>query len=102
MIEAQWRQAGLADDFKEGVQLVVAGKRPIVVARLLGKLYAFAKLCPHAGGDMDRCEVSGSIVSCPFHAWRFDLEMNGAEIHGYTSLRTFPVKTEDGILFVQI
>jgi 3-phenylpropionate/trans-cinnamate dioxygenase ferredoxin subunit len=67
-----------------------------------GKLYAFAARCPHASGKF--CEgwvdAMGRIV-CPEHKYRFD-PANGynASGEGY-KLKTYPVKEEEGRIFVQ-
>lgn len=76
------------------------GRRQLVVARLNGRLYAFDALCPHAQGPMERSEIEGAIVTCPLHAWRFDLNNAGKELHGYRGLATYPVKVEDGKVLV--
>jgi nitrite reductase/ring-hydroxylating ferredoxin subunit len=49
---------------------------------------------------MDRSEVEGAIVSCPLHAWRFDLEQGGKELHGYRNLTVHDIKVTDGQVLV--
>lgn len=98
-----WIKVGSEAQFTEGLHPVKLGPRQnVVIARLRGKLFAFDALCPHAQGPMDRSEIEGAIVSCPLHAWRFDLEDGGREIHGYRGLSTYPVKVQDGGVFVQL
>jgi len=73
-----WIKVGSEAQFSDGLHPVNLGPRQrIVIARLKGKLFAFNALCPHAQGPMDRSEIEGAIVSCPLHAWRFDLEDGG-------------------------
>ena len=79
-----------------------AGKKRIAVARLEGHLYAFDGLCPHVAGPMHRAEVQGTIVTCPFHAWRFDLRQNGREIHDYRPLETYALRVEGGDVYVEL
>ncbi len=31
-------------------------------------------LCPHAGADLTGGTVDGNAVTCPWHAWSFDLD----------------------------
>ena len=96
----QWINLGDASELGERRCIVKHGRERIVVTRIDGKFYAFDALCPHAQGPMERIEVQGAIVSCPLHAWRFDLEKGGQELHGYRGLRVFPVKVENGSVFV--
>lgn len=92
----KWIRVGQEADFPDGLNTIRVGRRSIVVARLNGRLYAFDALCPHAQGPMERSEVDGAIVSCPLHAWRFDLDNGGRELHGYRSLPTHELKVADG------
>lgn len=93
---ASWIKVGTEDEFPEGLHPVRLGKQRVVVARLNARLYAFDALCPHAQGPMERSEIDGAVVSCPLHAWRFDLEEGGCELHGYRALATYPVKVSEG------
>jgi len=97
-----WIGVGPEDKFVDGLHTVAVGRRNIVVARLKGRLFAFDALCPHAQGPMERSETEGAIVSCPLHAWRFDLEAGGKELHGYRGLQVHEVKVNDGQVFLAI
>jgi 3-phenylpropionate/trans-cinnamate dioxygenase ferredoxin subunit len=64
-------------------------------------VYAFAEICPHAGASL--CEgwmdAKGQIV-CPLHKYRYDPK-NGRNVSGEGyKLKTFPVKEDDGGLWV--
>lgn len=101
-MENGWSMVGAEADFGEKVKLVEIGKVKVALARLNGEIYAFNALCPHAFGPMHRAEVQGTIVTCPLHAWRFDLKAGGREIHDYRSLRVYDVKIESGEVFVRL
>jgi len=96
-----WTRVGDEAQFAQGLHLVRVNGRKVVVGRLEGRLWAFDALCPHAGGPMELAECEGAIVSCPLHAWRFDLAKGGAELHGYRGLAVREVKTERGALFIK-
>ena len=100
MTSIKWMKVGAEEDFADGLRVVKIAGRGCVIARLKGRLFAFDAMCPHAGGPMGRAEVEGAIVSCPLHAWRFDLERGGAELHGYRGLALKEVKTEGGAVYV--
>jgi nitrite reductase/ring-hydroxylating ferredoxin subunit len=96
----KWHVVGEEKDFPDGLRMVTVAGRRVVVARLEGQLFAFDALCPHAGGPMERSEVEGAVVSCPLHAWRFDLKKAGAELHGYRGLPLKGIKAERGTVYV--
>ena len=97
-----WINVGPEEQFAEGLNTVAVGRPRVVIARLKGRLFAFDALCPHAQGPMERSEIDGAIVSCPLHAWRFDLEAGGKELHGYRGLPLHHVKVEDGRVFLSL
>jgi 3-phenylpropionate/trans-cinnamate dioxygenase ferredoxin subunit len=76
--------------------------RRIGLLRRAGKVFAFSALCPHSGGRLcdGWLDPKGRIV-CPDHKYRFE-PSNGynASGEGY-KLKTFPVREEEGRIFVQ-
>jgi nitrite reductase/ring-hydroxylating ferredoxin subunit len=101
-MSAKWIEVGPVDKFAAGMHLVSVGRQRVVVAKFKGRLYAFDALCPHAQGPMERSEVDGAIVSCPLHAWQFDLDNGGKELHGYRSLAVHEVQITDGHVFLAL
>src|SRR4051812_21897218 len=82
----KWTKVGPISQFESGMHTVAVGRQRVVVAKLKGRLFAFDAFCPHVQGPMDRAEIEGAIISCPLHAWRFDLENGGKELHGYRGI----------------
>jgi nitrite reductase (NADH) small subunit len=98
----EWVRIGAEVEFGEKIKSMRIGKTKIAVGRLKGDLFAFDGLCPHAAGPMHRAEVEGTIVTCPFHAWRFELRENGREIHDYRPLTVHELKVEAGEVYVRL
>jgi nitrite reductase/ring-hydroxylating ferredoxin subunit len=100
---ANWVKVGTEEQFSDGTLHTVAIERQrLVIAQLKGRLFAFDALCPHAQGPMERSEIEGAIVSCPLHAWRFNLEEGGKELHGYRDLPCHEVRVSGGDVFVSV
>ncbi len=36
-----------------------------------GKVFAIDEHCPHAGGPLGAGHLTGDVVMCPWHGWRF-------------------------------
>lgn len=49
------------------------GGRSVAVFNRDGRFYAIDDLCPHMGASLASGDVDGCIVTCPWHAWRFDI-----------------------------
>jgi nitrite reductase (NADH) small subunit/3-phenylpropionate/trans-cinnamate dioxygenase ferredoxin subunit len=53
------------------------GGRPVAVFNVGGSFYALDDVCPHAGASLADGEVTGLVVACPWHGWRFRLTDGG-------------------------
>ena len=49
------------------------GDKQIAIFNVDGTFYAIDDICPHAGASLCEGEVSGTKVTCPWHAAEFDL-----------------------------
>lgn len=99
-MDRTWVAIGNEADFEAGLKSVTVGAEKLVVSRLEGKLFACQAKCPHAGISMEHAEVEGSILTCPLHGWRFDMNKCGEEIHGYRGLDMRDIKVEDGLVYI--
>jgi nitrite reductase/ring-hydroxylating ferredoxin subunit len=52
---------------------VEINEKEIVIANLDGKFYAFAERCGHMNARLSRGNINQNIVTCPFHAAKFDI-----------------------------
>jgi nitrite reductase/ring-hydroxylating ferredoxin subunit len=98
----KWIKVGPVAQFDNGTHKILVGRRFVVMTKLKGRLFAFDAFCPHVQGPMDRAEIEGAIVSCPLHAWRFDLENEGKELHGYRGIAVHDVRINDGDVFLAL
>jgi nitrite reductase (NADH) small subunit len=83
----------------EGREFHVRGHHIAVFHTRSGAVYATQALCPHRQGPLSDGLVGGRIVSCPLHAWKFDLA-TGATLNGDCGIGTYPVRldVEGGIV----
>lgn len=65
-----------------------------------GRLFAIDDRCPHKGGPLSQGIVHGASVTCPLHNWVISLETGKAEGADEGCVRTIPVKTENGVVFI--
>jgi nitrite reductase (NADH) small subunit len=52
---------------------VMVGDREIAVFNVEGRFYAIEGTCPHQGGPLAEGWIDGHVVTCPWHAWSFDV-----------------------------
>jgi len=56
----------------QGRRVEVNGK-PIALFNVEGQFFAIDNTCSHKGGPLAEGEVSGHVVTCPWHRGRFDV-----------------------------
>ncbi len=65
----------------------IMGKRLSIIKRKDGSFYAIEIGCKHQGADLSAGVRDGSVVTCPRHGWRYDLETGECENHDSPKLR---------------
>lgn len=62
------------DEIPVGKSIAVdCSHESIAVFNIEGALYACSNRCPHAGAPLQNGFLNGTVVTCPWHGWRFDL-----------------------------
>jgi len=81
---------------------VRAGDTVIAVFRLTDdRVKALENRCPHKGGPLVDGIISGDDVLCPLHNWRIHLDDGQVKAPDEGCVKTYPVKVEDGTVFLQ-
>jgi 3-phenylpropionate/trans-cinnamate dioxygenase ferredoxin subunit len=93
------KESELAEGQMKAVR--VKGK-PILLARVEGQVYAVSNLCPHAGCELQGGILTGYIVMCPCHGWKFNVRNGQYQENPLTTLTSYPCKIENGKIHVNI
>ena len=103
-LSGDWIDVGAADDVpREGARVVRTPAGDIAVFRTAaGGIHALDNRCPHRGGPLAEGIVHGDAVTCPLHNWVFDLRTGKAQGADEGCVRTFPLKLEEGRLYLAV
>ncbi len=99
-----WRPVASCGDIDDEdlIGVEVAGKA-IAVYNLGGAFYATAGLCTHEDEPLADGMVIDGIIECPLHQGRFCVRTGKAKgAPASVDLKTYPVKVEDGRVFVRL
>jgi nitrite reductase (NADH) small subunit len=89
--------AALDDIPRQGARVVKTPLGCIAVFRTADdEVFALEDRCPHKGGPLSEGIVHGTSVTCPLHAWVFDMTTGLAQGQDEGSVRRFAVRCEDG------
>ncbi len=94
------RAAKLADLRPGSARAVRAGRYEVAVFYVGGAFYALENACPHMGGPIADGWIEGVTVTCPWHAWCFDLRTGKLTLGDFAAIPRFETRVEDGALWV--
>ena len=96
-------RVGKVSDVPEGRATVVeANGKKIAVFHVGGSFHAILNACPHRGGPLGEGAVSGDTVTCPLHAWEFDVKTGESLTAPGQGVEKFKVTVENGEVFVEV
>ena len=94
------RAGSLEEIEREGMKVVSAEGRTILVVHDEGRLYALDNRCPHMGFPLRRGAVRDGILTCHWHHAKFDLS-GGCTLDPFADdVPAFRVETRDGDVYV--
>lgn len=90
-------------DLKEGQMKAVRIKgKPILLVRQGGQVFGVSNLCPHMGCSLEGGTLSGYLVTCPCHGWKFDVRNGQYVENAITALTSYRCKIENGKIHVEM
>jgi nitrite reductase (NADH) small subunit len=66
------------------------------------EVFALRDKCPHKGGPLSQGIVFGRRVACPLHGWNIQLDDGCAVSPDEGCAGSFPVKVEEGVVYLQV
>ena len=76
--------------------------RSIAVFNVDGQFHAIDNECPHRGGPLGEGELTGPVVLCPWHAWRWDVRTGANVNNPAVRVDCFAVSVEAGAILVDL
>jgi nitrite reductase/ring-hydroxylating ferredoxin subunit len=74
----------------------VADGRMVAIANVDGTLHAIDGLCPHQGGPLGTGELCGTVLTCPWHGWQFDVATGRHRVSATVRQAVHDVRERDG------
>ncbi|MFD5829458.1 bifunctional 3-phenylpropionate/cinnamic acid dioxygenase ferredoxin subunit [Lentzea sp. NPDC060358] len=82
---------------------IIGPHAPIAVFNADGVFYAIDDTCTHQDASLSEGWLEGCFVECPLHAASFDLRTGEPTcLPAKRSVRTYPVRVEDGVVYVDV
>ncbi len=101
---AGWVRACACDDIEDEdlIRWDHAG-RTYAIYKAEDGIYCTDGMCTHEEEHLEEGLLTGHVIECPLHQGRFDIR-TGEVVSPppFVDLNTYPVKTEDGQVFVKV
>jgi nitrite reductase/ring-hydroxylating ferredoxin subunit len=96
------RVAGAKDiPVGQGKAVEVNG-RQIAVFNCGNGFYAIDNTCKHQGGPLGEGELEGTVVTCPWHGWTYDVTSGVSPDDPDCAVDKYEVKVEGGDILVAL
>ncbi len=91
------------DDLPEGRgKEVRVGETLIALFRVGDRVYAIDAICPHRGGPLAEGPLEGTVVTCPWHAWQFDVATGQNLRNPASRVTCHEVRIEGNTVYVKV
>ena len=81
---------------------VVAGTAELALCRIGDEFYAVDNSCPHQGGPLANGPLEGTVLTCPWHAWSFDVTTGEMPGHDRLKVRSYRVALDGDDVLVDL
>ncbi len=90
-----FRKVAVFSELIEGEGKVVRiGSDDVALFRLGSSVHAVENTCPHQGASLAEGWLEGETVSCPWHAWCFELKTGRMTMGDYANIIVYDVRIE--------
>lgn len=73
---------------------------PVALFNVAGTYYAVHNTCRHRGGPLGEGELFDSVVTCPWHGWRYDVTTGEKVANPEIRVERFEVRVEEDDIWV--
>ena len=67
----------------------------IAICNVGGTLHAIDNICPHRGAFLGQGTLNGSILTCPWHEWKFDVTSGKGITNPLAAVRRHKIVVEN-------
>ena len=75
---------------------------PIALYNVGGTVYATTNTCPHRGGPLGEGDLEGSVVTCPWHRFRYDVATGACLTNAALTIGCYTVRVQGQDVLVEV
>jgi nitrite reductase (NADH) small subunit len=94
------KAANLSEVPAGSVKDVQVGGQAIALANVGGTIHAISGTCLHRGGPLGEGQLEGTVLTCPWHGWQFDVTTGKAVQNPSAGVGCFAIEIRDDGIYV--
>lgn len=75
-------------------KIVAFDGKSVAIFNVGGTLYAIVNACVHRGGPVGEGELDGTVITCPWHGWSYDITTGASEAPPGAKLAIYRVEVD--------
>lgn len=79
-----------------------AGAEKAMLVKSGEAVLATSRVCLHRGGDLSQGELDGTVVTCPLHFWKYELNDGQCLQVPTAKLKTYPCHVENSEVSIDV
>jgi nitrite reductase/ring-hydroxylating ferredoxin subunit len=83
-------------------RVVEAEGKTLALSNVDGTFYAIDNTCIHQGGPLGEGSLQGNTVTCPWHAWEYDVTTGKNTMNPSMGVGSYPVKVDGDNVLVEV
>ncbi|HEY4311374.1 MAG TPA: Rieske 2Fe-2S domain-containing protein [Pirellulales bacterium] len=80
----------------------VVDDRIVALFNVDGEIFALDGVCPHQGGPLGKGCLTGTIVTCPWHGWQFDVRTGQHQLSRSIRQPSYPTRIEGDSIWIDL
>jgi len=96
------RAAKMADVPTGTIREFQVGGKAIALANVGGQFHAISNTCLHRGGPLGDGPLEGSLVTCPWHGWQYDVSTGKVGQNPSVGVEVYRVEVRGDEVFVDV
>jgi nitrite reductase/ring-hydroxylating ferredoxin subunit/(2Fe-2S) ferredoxin len=98
-----WKRVCRVDEVPaDGMKQFAVDGTDVLIVRAGDSTFAYQALCPHETVPLEQGIHDGAVLTCLEHLWQFDLRTGAPRGDAECGLQAYPLKEEQGTLYVEI
>jgi nitrite reductase (NADH) small subunit len=83
-------------------RVVEPAGRSVALVNIEGALFALDNRCPHRGGPLGEGTLRGSVLTCPWHGWQWDVKTGAHANNPAVKVACFPVTVDRDVVYIEL